>query len=178
MPSPTLSTGTLDLLDVPLERDVFLRSMLRELSGTLQDVVGLDEAAGFISVVGQRIGDELNHSYRTARSVDQLSRPQVADVMVDLKRRMGGGFRVVEQDETKIVLTNTACPFAEKVLGRPALCMMTSNVFGSIAADNLGFAKVVLDETIAEGASGCRGVVHLQHTPECEQASGREYYRG
>lgn len=178
MPSPPLPTGPLDSLDVPLERDVFLRSVLRELAGTLQDVVGLDEAAGFISVVGQRIGDELNVSYRKALSVTQLSRPQVADVMVDLKRRIEGGFRVLEQDDTKIVLTNTACPFAEKVLGRPALCMITSNVFGSIAADNLGFAKVVLEETIATGAPGCRVVVHLQHTPECKLAEGREYFRG
>ena len=29
-------------LPVPLERDVFLRTLLRELAGTLQDVVGLD----------------------------------------------------------------------------------------------------------------------------------------
>jgi len=30
-----------------------LRKLLRELAGTLPDVLGLDEAAGFISVVGQ-----------------------------------------------------------------------------------------------------------------------------
>jgi hypothetical protein len=38
---------------IQLERDVFLRSLLRELAGTLEDVVGLEEASGFISVVGQ-----------------------------------------------------------------------------------------------------------------------------
>ena len=27
---------------IPLERDLFLRRLLRELSGTLQDVIGLD----------------------------------------------------------------------------------------------------------------------------------------
>ena len=51
-------------------------------------------------------------------------------------------------------------PFAEKVVGRPALCMMTSNVFGSIAAENLGYAKVVLEQAIARGDSGCRVVVY------------------
>ncbi len=44
-------------------------------------------------------------------------------------------------------------------LGRPSLCMMTSNVFGVIAAENLGYAKVALTETIALGAPGCRAVV-------------------
>lgn len=151
--------------------------MLRELAGTLQDLVGLDDAEGFISVVGQRIGDELNESYRTALDVSQLNRSQVAEVLVDLKRRINGGFRVVTQDDDKIVLANTRCPFAEKVIDRPALCMMTSNVFGSIAADNLGYAKVVLEETIARGDAGCRVVVHLKRTADSEATAGREYFQ-
>ncbi len=31
------------------------------------------------------------------------------------------------------------------------MCMMTSNVFGSIAAENLGYAKIELQETVATG---------------------------
>lgn len=170
------STALADL-EVPLQRDVFLRSMLRELAGTLQDVVGLDEASGFISVVGQRMGDELNASYRSALNVPQLNQEQVADVLVDLKQRINGGFSIAEQDDEQIVLTNTRCPFAEKVIGRPALCMMTSNVFGNIAAENLGYARVELEQTIAEGAPGCRVVVYLKPKPNPEQA-GREYFRG
>lgn len=162
---------------IPLERDIFLRSMLRELAGTLQDVIGLDEAAGFISVVGQRIGDDMNAVYRDALSVPMLNREQVAEVLVDLKHRIQGGFRVVEQDDSRIVFANTRCPFAEKVEGRPALCMMTSNVFGSIAAENLGYAKVVLEETIAEGRDGCRVVVYLQPSAVSNSASGREYFQ-
>ena len=42
---------------VELERDVFLRTLVRELSGTLEEVVGLEEASGFISVVGQHMGE-------------------------------------------------------------------------------------------------------------------------
>lgn len=160
-----------------LDRDVFLRTLLRELAGTLQDVVGLDEASGFISVVGQRMGDEINLSYRQAWGQPVLSRAQVADVLVDLKRRIEGDFRVVEQDDTRIVLENRRCPFGDKVLGRPSLCMMTSNVFGVIAAENLGQAKVELVRTIAEGAPGCRVVVHLQATPQAQAAQGREYYK-
>src|SRR5262249_54850408 len=73
-------------LALPLERDVFLRSLLRELAGTLQEVVGLEEAAGFISVVGQRLGEQINDSYRSALSAASLTRGQVAEVLVDLKR--------------------------------------------------------------------------------------------
>ncbi len=177
MESTMKAPGPLHHLDVPLERDGFLRTLLRSLAGTLQDVVGLDEAAGFISVVGQEMGERINHDYRHALQVENLDRAQVADVLVDLKARIQGDFFVIEEDEEKIVLGNRSCPFAEKVVGRPALCMMTSNVFGSIAAENLGYAKVELQETIAEGEAGCRVVVYLQPTEEAAQAAGREYFK-
>ncbi len=170
--------GTSDLrhLDVPLEADVFLRTLLRHLAGTLQEVVGLDEASGFVSVVGQKIGDEINESYRNVLQVSKLTREQVAQVLVDLKRRINGEFFVIEESDEKIVLGSRACPFGDKVIGRPALCMMTSNVFGRIAAENLGYARVELKETIARGASGCRIVVRLT-APAAETSSdGREYF--
>ena len=172
------SVYSIQNLDVPLERDVFLRTLIRELSGTLQDVVGMEEASGFISVVGQRVGDQINESYRRALSLPQLEREQVAQVLVDLKRRIQGDFYIIEEDDEKIVLGNRACPFAEKVVGRPALCMMTSNVFGVIAAENLGYAKVAIEQSIAMGDPGCRVVVYLKPTAAAEAARGREYFQG
>ena len=163
--------------DVPLERDPFLRTLIRHLAGTLQDVVGLREASGFIAIVGQRMGDEIDKMYRLALKTSELTAEQVAEVCVDLKRRIKGDFFVIEQTGEKIVFGNRACPFAEKVVGRPALCMMTSNVFGTIAAENLGYGKVVLEETIATGHRGCRVVVYLQRTPAAVAAEGREYVR-
>lgn len=167
----------LSALSIPLERDVFLRTLIRELSGTLQEVVGLEEASGFVSVVGQKVGDQINESYKAALQVSGMSRGQVAEVLVDLKRRIRGEFYVIEETEERIVLGNRACPFAEKVLGRPAMCMMTSNVFGVIAAENLGYAKVVLEETIARGNAGCRVVVHLKPSADAQAADGREYFQ-
>ena len=149
-------TDSIAALPIPLERDVFCRTLLRELSGTLEEVVGLDEAAGFISVVGTRVGEMIGAEYRAALGQEQLDAGTVAAVLVDLKRRIEGDFFLIEATDEKLVLGNRACPFAEKVIGRPSLCMMTSNVFGRIAADNLGYARVVLEETIAQGAPGCR----------------------
>ncbi len=163
-------------LSISWERDLFLRTLIRELSGTLQEVVGLEEASGFISVVAQTIGKQINQDYRSALCVSKISREQIADVLVDLKRRIQGGFYIIEQNEEKIVLGNRVCPFGEKVLDRPAMCMMTSNIFGTIAADNLGYAKVELQETIAKGASGCKVIVYLKPTEESEDAEGREYF--
>jgi Methanogen output domain 1 len=164
-------------LDVPLNRDIFTRTLIRELAGTLEEVVGLKEAAGFVSVVGQNIGNQMNADYKAAFGVNILSREQVRDVLVDLKRRIQGDFFVIEEDEGKIVLGNRVCPFEDKVLGRRSMCMMTSNVFGSIAAENLGYAKVELQQTIASGDGGCRVVVYLRPGAEADAVEGREYFK-
>lgn len=162
-------------LDVGLERDGFLRTLLRELAGTLQDVVGVEEASGYISVVGAAVGEKLDATYRSALQVRQLSREQVAEVLVDLKQRIKGDFYVAEEREDRIVFAGRSCPFGAYVEGRPALCMMTSNVFGYIAAENLGYARVDIDQAIARGDPGCRVTVFL--TPSDLDSSAREYFR-
>lgn len=163
--------------DIPLDRDVFMRSLVRELAGTLENVVGVEEASGFISVVGQNIGDWIDTEYRKALGTERLDHAQVVEVLVDLKRRIQGDFYVIEADENRIVLGNRACPFGDKVLGRPSMCMMTSNVFGTITSQNLGRAKVVLQQTIASGSPTCRVVVHLKDTADSHAEDGREYFR-
>jgi predicted ArsR family transcriptional regulator len=160
---------------VALDRDHFLRNLLRQLAGTLEDVVGVGEASGYISVVGGSIGDQIDNEYRRAIGVEKLTRDQVAGVLVDLKRRIEGQFYIIEETEDRIVLGNRACPFGEYVEGRPSLCMMTSNVFGSIAARNLGYARVQIEEAIALGHPGCRVAVHLKPNENPEPGS-REYF--
>ena len=160
--------------NVPLNRDTFLRSLLRELAGTLEDVVGLEDASGYISVVGASIGRQIDSAYKSEINVDKLSRDDIANVLVDLKRRIEGDFHIIEADETKIVLGNNACPFGEYVDGRPSLCMMTSNVFGTIAANNLGYANVVIEKAIARGDAGCKVIVNLVQPDE--RPEGREYF--
>lgn len=164
-------------LEIPLERDLFLRTLIRELADVLQEVVGTDQASGFISVVGQLMGNQINEYYCKALEVKSLNREQVAEVLVDLKKRINGDFFVVEQDDEKIVLGNRACPFEDKVIGQKEMCMMTSNVFGSIAAENLGYANVHLKETIAEGRPECRVAVYLKMGDEADAVEGREYFK-
>jgi predicted ArsR family transcriptional regulator len=176
MPGPALARD-MAALEIPLDRDSFLRDLVRVLAGALEDTVGLNEASGFVSIVGQTIGDQINQEYQNALGVPVLTKDQVGRVLVDLKRRIQGDFYIIEQDEDRIVLGNRACPFGDRVLNRPSMCMMTSNVFGSIAAENLGYAKVELQETIAQGDAGCRIVVHLKPTPGAEAAEGREYFK-
>jgi predicted ArsR family transcriptional regulator len=163
-------------LNIPLERDVFSRTLIRELAGTLQDVIGLKESEGFISIVGKNIGEWINDTYKSQLKQAKLTREQVIDVLIDLKARINGDFRVIAKDEDKVVFKNSQCPFEDKVKDRQCMCMMTSNVFGSITANNLGYSKVVLEETIAKGDKECKVIVHFNRTPESEAADGREYF--
>ena len=165
-------------LPVQLERDLFLRTLIGELAETLQDVVGLEEARGFISVVGQRVGDLIDQEYRDALQVEKLTQQQVGAFLVDLKRRIRGDFFVIEETDDRVVLGNRACPFAEKVAGRPSLCMMTSNVFGIVSAENLGYAKVSIEQAIANGDPACRITIYFKPTPAAADAPGREYFKG
>lgn len=171
-----VSTDSLCSLPVPLDRDLFLRTLIRELAGILEDVVGYDEAAGYVSLVGQTIGEWINTLYLEALGVSSFTPDQVAKVLVDLKSRILGEFSLEEQSDDRIVLANSACPFGDKVIGRPSMCMMTSNVFGLIASKNLGYAKVALEKTIAENDGGCKVVVYLKYSPEAAAADGREYF--
>jgi hypothetical protein len=56
--------------------------------------------------------------------------------------------------------------------------MMTSNVFGSIASQNLGYAKIAIEQAIARGDPGCRVTIYLQPSADARAAEGREYVRG
>jgi predicted ArsR family transcriptional regulator len=161
---------------VPLDRDRFMRALIRQLAGSLEDVIGPQEAKGYFSLVGSVIGSEIGRSYLEALQRERLDRAEVAAVLVDLKRRIEGDFYIISQDDEKIVLGNRACPFGDQVLGHPSMCMMTSNMMGAIAASNLGYAKVELQETIARGHQGCRVVVYLKPDGEAADADGREYF--
>lgn len=161
-------------LNLPLERTEFFNDVIRHLSGALQEVVGHEDAASFISVVGSRMGDEIAEAYAAKTGPVPWGPETIANVLVDLKARIGGDFAVESVSDTGIILTNGRCPFAENVVGRSSLCMMTTNVFGRITAQAAGYARVEIDEAIALGDGRCRVRVHLTHD---EHGDGHEFYR-
>ncbi len=130
-------TQRVDEAELALDRDIFLRKLLRELSGTLEDIIGLEAAEGYISTVGSKMGSWIDESYKETLGKSRLNAKEVSEICVDLKRRIGGDFYLISASEEELVFGNRRCPFGEAVKDRPSLCMMTSNVFGRITADNL-----------------------------------------
>lgn len=158
-------------------REDFLQETLVELTSTLSEVVGLEEAAGFMSVVGQNLGRAVNRTLRQRTGQGQLNAEQVIDGLLDLKNRINSDFYVISQGQDKIVIGNRRCPFLGQKRGNASLCMMTSNLFGAIVADNLGYTRVELMDAIADGAPECQLVIWLRQTPESAKSTGREYFR-
>lgn len=157
-------------------KDVFMRTVLRELTGVLEQTIGEREAEAYINYVGLALGRAINATYREAFSVLRLDPMQVASTLVDLKERIDGQFTIESMDSERIVLVNARCPFGDKVIGRTSLCRMTANVFGFVAAENLGYARVDIPEAIARGDEGCRVVINLTKPEEPPATSETEFF--
>ncbi|MFD0857548.1 methanogen output domain 1-containing protein [Roseovarius aquimarinus] len=157
---------------VDLDRTGFYLEMIAHLTTSLENVIGLEDAEGYYGIVGTAIGERLSDAYAQAFGRRDMSADEIGEILVDLKRRIDGGFRVASVEDGVITLTNDRCPFGEKALGRKSLCMMTSNVFGTIASEASGQANVELQETIAAGDGRCCVKVYLNR-PE---APGLQYF--
>jgi predicted ArsR family transcriptional regulator len=157
-------------------KDVFLRTVLRELTGVLEQTVGEREAEAYVNYVGLALGRAINATYREAFSVNRLDPKQVASTLVDLKARIDGNFTIESMDAERIVLRNAACPFGDKVIGRPSLCRMTANVFGFVVAENLGYARVEIPESVARGDNGCRVIVNLTKGEAPPETTETEFF--
>ena len=84
-----------------------------------------------------------------------LDPDQYADLIVEIKNRIGGQFERVPGEVGSIRVINHRCPFGDLVVEAPELCRMTSSVFGAIAARSFGYAKVELHKRIAARDGVC-----------------------
>jgi predicted ArsR family transcriptional regulator len=117
--------------------------------------------------------------YRTATgATGQLGPDLLAECFVRLKHAIDGGFVIVEIHDNIIVLENDRCPFGDAVRLAPALCRMTSSVFGGIAARSAERdATVRLEERIAIGDARCRVVIELDPVHDPGEAPRGHRYR-
>ncbi len=145
------------------DRESFLRALVVQLAQVVERSEGPFAAESSVAQVGTDVGSQMEAEYRlaTANAERHLDAAEMAEAYVRLKAAVGGDFYILEVTDDRIVLGNRRCPFGEAVQKSPALCRMTSSVFGGIAARNRGEATVVLEERIAVGDPECRVVVLL-----------------
>ncbi len=90
-----------------------------------------------------------------------LTHDQYADVIIEIKNQIGGGFTRTSSEKGMIRVESSRCPFGAQVKETPELCQMTSSVFGGIAARNFGYAQVELRQRIAAGDTVCDVAIYL-----------------
>lgn len=144
-------------------KEAFLRALVVQLAQTVESAGGPSAAEAAVAQVGADVGGQMEAEYRATRGIaGRLTPQQLAECYVRLKHAIDGEFYVIEASEDCIVLGNRRCPFGDAVHRAPALCRMTSSVFGGIAARNCDHeARVVLEERIAIGDPQCRVSVYL-----------------
>ncbi len=163
--------------DISIDGKSFYLSVLIELDKLMEDVIGTEECRGFVGMVADKIGQLFQQQYRQALPDMVMSPLNIAHVLVDLKRRIGGDFSLLSVTPDKIVLHNKRCPFGDAVIQHRSLCAMTANVFGNITSDAMGYAGVELEKTIANGDGHCHIIVHLK-PDNVDHESAYEYFSG
>jgi DNA-binding NarL/FixJ family response regulator/anti-sigma regulatory factor (Ser/Thr protein kinase) len=157
-------------------KEAFLRALVVELAQTVEADQGPDVAEAVVAQVGADIGGRMEDAHRAAHSISgRLSPTQIAELCVRIKGAIDGDFYIVDVDDRRVVLGNRRCPFGAAVRHEPALCRMTSSVFGGIAARNASRSSVVLEERIALGDPECRVVIWLGDSAPPDPASAHHY---
>lgn len=158
-------------------REAFMRALVVQLAQEAERRQGPAVAEGLIAQVGIDVGSQMEREYRVANEITgPLSPELLADCYVRLKHAIDGDFYPLEVTPERIVLGNRRCPFGDAVKRAPALCRMTSSVFGGIAAMNGPGATVLLEERIAVGDHQCRVVVELGAPDATDQRPGHRYF--
>ena len=135
-----------------------------------------DRPINRIEQLGLNAGSCFEAVYREERGlVGPLDHAQYRDFIVEIKNKIGGGFSPASSKPGVVRVTNTRCPFGEAVKHAPELCQMTSSVFGGIAANNFGYAKVILDKRIAVGDGMCEVRIHTDPSRADQYQGGDEY---
>lgn len=151
----------------------FFQTLVSHMTQTMHHVLGEDHAEAFLSIVSQQLGDQVNQNYQQALHVDQLDQEQVVAVIMDFKKRIGGEFYVIDEYPDRLILGNRHCPFAPLIEDQPMFCQVTANFIGTISADNLGYARVNVDQSMAQGHDHCQITIFWHPNDEMQ---GQEFF--
>lgn len=170
---PKAHDAEISALDIELDQPGFFGDVGVTLAAELEETIGVVEASAFVGQVGDKLGDDIGAAYSKALGTLPKEPRRLAEILVDLKDRIGGRFQIEKATEEEIVLVNARCPFGKRVVGHSSLCMMTTSVFGRIVSDARGFARIRIEDAIASGHPTCRVVIQLKDGPGTD---GHDFY--
>ena len=160
----------------PLNPVSFLGIHYPECQGCDQRCGGQGDTRNYIEHVGLAASHCLEETARACLGyAGPITADQYADLIINLKNRIGGNFSRSSGPSGAIQVVNSRCPFGDMVKEAPELCRMTASVFGGIAARNFGYGKVELKKRIALNHSHCEVCIYID--PEvARDKPGDEYH--
>jgi len=166
-----LGMAKLWYIPVNISEGTFLRRIINDLAANLEK----KDPKSIVNKVGFNVGEHIEELYKGFYGVEKLNLDQFSEVIIDVEKKIGGDFSIVEISKDKVVIKNTKCPFGEGVKKNPNLCYITSNILGVLAAKYFDYGKVCMKKTIATDSDYCDMVVYLKKTKESEKDKGKEY---
>jgi Nif-specific regulatory protein/two-component system response regulator AtoC len=134
------------------------------------------DTLNYVEHVGLAASHGLEESARTCLGyTGAIDAGRYADLIINLKNRIGGNFSRASGPSGCIRVVNSRCPFGDMVKEAPELCRMTASVFGGIAARNFGYGKVELKKRIALNDSHCEVCVYIDRKAAGDKP-GDEYH--
>ncbi len=137
-----------------LTANKFLGKLITQYAHIHQRAIG-SEAQEYIKQLGIRTGEWLEAYYNEPTWTPD----DYAHSIVDIKNAIGGEFFISEVTADYVVVKSNKCPFGSQVKDAPHLCMMTSSVFGGIAARHFQYGEVNLRQRIALGDPNCEVMI-------------------
>jgi predicted ArsR family transcriptional regulator len=165
-----LGMSKLWYIPVNINDKEFLRSML------LGTISSLDENTSkeAIRKSALKIAKNIEELYKRFYDVEKLNLDQFCEAVVDVEKKIGGEFKVVEKSNNRVIFRVLSCPLTKC----PGMCTVTSTILGTLAAKSFGYSKVILKKTIARGSDNCYIIVHLKKSEESEKEKTTEYFPG
>lgn len=130
----------------------------------------------YIEQVGLTASQCLEEGVRESLGYSGTITPdQYADIIINIKNRIGGNFSRASSPPGTIRVVNSCCPFGNSVREAPELCRMTASVFGGIAARNFGYGKIELRKRIALNDNHCEVCIYTNPV-DAQDKPGDEYH--
>lgn len=152
----------------------FLQTFILELMHASEQQ-GQKHCEQLIEHIAKVSGRFFEETYREeTHKSELLDKESYTELILGLKNNIGGKFSLASNNQDCITVTNTCCPFGDRVTNFPELCRMTSSVFGGIAARNFGYAKVEIKQAIARHDGKCEVCVYTNPNA-AKDRPGMEY---
>ena len=138
----------------------FLQTFILELMHASEQQ-GQKHCEQLIEHIAKTAGCFFEETYREeTHKSELLDNESYIELILGLKNNIGGKFSLASSNQDCITVTNSCCPFGDRVTNFPELCRMTSSVFGGIAARNFGYAKVEIKKSIARHDGKCEVCIY------------------